>query len=118
MSIIDTARKQTAVWWSREGQGTDDFGKMVTCSPEEIRVRWDDRQEEFIDATGSPQMSKAMVMVDFRLDIVIGDYLKLCTLDQVKDKDVAPDNIDAWEIRGLQKIPNLKNTETLVIAML
>lgn len=118
MSIINTARKQTAVWWSREGTATNTYGVPKVCVPKEVRVRWDDVVEQFIDKTGSPQMSKAKVMVDFLLDFAIGDYLFLGTLDKVLDKDDASTNDSAWEIKALQKIPNLKNTETLVIAIL
>ena len=118
MSIINTSRKQTAVWWSREGTSTDTFGVPKTCAPKEIRVRWDDMVEEFIDKMGTRQMSKSQVLVDFLLDFKIGDYLFLGTLDKVTDKDVANNNDNAWEIRELQRIPNLRNTETLVIAIL
>ena len=118
MSIIDTARRQTAVWWSRQDQPADEFGVPKVCAPEEIRVRWDDGLKQFIDKTGSPQMSKSQVMFDFKLKVVLGDYLFLGTLDLVDDLENPESVDDAWEIIGIDKTPNIRNTETLAIAML
>jgi len=113
MSIIENARQQTAVWWSRQKQRNDDFGKPVVCDPIEVDCRWDDKIEQFIDAAGSPQMSKAMLMVDADIDFRIGDVLKLGTLKDLTDTVDPKNNENAWEIKAFADTPNLRNTETL-----
>ena len=63
-------------------------------------------------------MGKSQVMFDFLFKVTMGDYLFLGTLDQVSDLENPQTVDDAWEIRMVNRIPNLRNTETLAIAML
>lgn len=75
--------------------------------PIEIDCRWDDTQETFVDSGGREAVSRASVAVDQQL--VMGGFLfrgTLLDLDGVLD---VPN--DAFEIRRVIEIPNLKNTE-------
>jgi hypothetical protein len=114
-------RKQTAVYWplgTSESGGTDidGFGVPVLGTPVQIEVRWEDVTEQFLDKENNPQISRAKVYVD--RDVDVGGVLMLGTLEDVLDETRAKNNVGAWEIRKFDKIPNLKATEYLRIAIL
>ena len=73
--------KQTAVYWPFES--VDGFGIKVVGSPIEIKVRWEDRNEEFLDSQSETQMSNAVVCVD--RDVTLGGILMLGTIADITD---------------------------------
>jgi hypothetical protein len=114
-------RKQTAVYWppgSEEtgGRDYDDYGKPMYASPVEISCRWEDVVQEFVDTENEITFSQAIVYVDS--DVRLRGVLFLGTLTDVNDLNNPKDNEGAWEIRRFDKLPNLRNTETLRTAYL
>jgi hypothetical protein len=121
MGIITKMKKQTAVYWPSEtsesaGDAFDDYGKPVVADPIEIDCRWEDVSEEFSDATGTRQISRAKVYVD--RDVDVGGILMLGELTDITDEVNIKENDGAFEIRRFDKLPNLKATEYLRTAFL
>ena len=114
MSLITRMRKQTAVYWPFSS--VDQFGKKSFGSAVEVSVRWDDVSEEFLDADGERQLSRATVYVD--RDMALGSVLMSGTLSDITDAVNIKENAGAWGIRKFDKIPNIKATEFLRIARL
>ena len=111
MRILTKMLKQTAVWWPLTSVGFDDYGQPIPSTPVEIKVRWEDVGEEFLDVRGTIQMSRARVYVD--RDVELGGVLMLGELDSGVDEANPKENDNAWEIRRVEKLPNLRNTEYL-----
>ena len=89
---------------------------MVT-TPQELTVRWSDKNVEFIGRDGTTQMSKTKVYVGE--DVEIGGILMLGTLADVDNSLNNPlDNDGAFEIKGFNKTPTFKVDEYLRIAFL
>ena len=99
---------QIAVYWGNPTPGG--YGGHTFDDPIEISVRWEDRQELFIDAEGKEVRSQAVVTID--RDLVLGGYLALMTLSDLSSAEEGdPQGIsDAKEIRAMRKIPNIKAT--------
>lgn len=114
MGIIKTMRKQTAVYWPFVSINT--FGEKTVGSPIEIKVRWEDKNEEFLDMGGQIQMSRAVVYVD--RDMVNGSILMLGVIADITDSTNIKENDGAWEVRRFDKLPDIKAKEFLRTAFL
>jgi len=114
VSLIKRMRRQKAVLWVRS-ESPNDFGKFSFDSPIEIKCRWDDKIGQFKNKEGQTFSSLAVVYVD--RDVKIGDKLKKGTLDSQTQSDPTKDQ-NAYEVKAVENIPNLRNTETLRIARL
>lgn len=101
--------KQTAVYWGNPAN--DGAGGRSFDDPVEISVRWEEKQELFIDASGQEVRSNAVVFVGQDLDL--GGYLALTDLDSLSSSEEGdPLTVDAaYEVRGWSKIPNLKGNK-------
>jgi len=121
-------RKQNAVYWP---PGTkDDFGKQSHGDLVELvryngvgnfRVRWEDNIEVFIDASGSTQRSNALVYVPILCngdELQVGGFLWLGDKVDLTDEVDPRNNVDAYELRRLDKLPNFKSTAFLRTAYL
>ena len=113
MGIITKMLKQKAVYW--EFQSLDSFGKPVFSTPKEISVRWEDTLEKFMDASGNEVVSKSKVYCD--RDLKVRSLLKLSKLEDLPSTDWQQ-NSGVFTISRFDKIPNLRNTETVRIAYL
>jgi len=90
---------QTATYWgnpSSDGWGVDTFD-----SPVSVSVRWEDKQEMFIDENGQEKISKAVVFLS--QDVDVGGWLYLGTSTTSNPKDVS----GARKISAFAKIPSL-----------
>lgn len=98
--------KQTAVYWANPQ--SDGSGGRTFDDPIEVSVRWEDRQELFIDANGQEKTSRAVVHL--AQDVDLGGYLYLATLADLSSAEEGdPLEVSgAREIRGYAKIPNMK----------
>jgi len=114
MGIITRMRKQTAVLWERDG--IDRWGKPKYRAPVQIKCRWQDVNQEFIDDKGDRQVSASLVFPD-RV-VAVNSVLMLGELGDVVDSENPKQNDGAWEVRRFDEIPNLRNTETLYKAFL
>lgn len=120
-------RRQNAIYWPPEG--LDDFGKQsfgdlieLTLSGDvNSRVRWEDRQEEFVDANGTIALSSSVVycpVLPGGGEVEIGGFLWLGDRSDLSDEDIPVNNSGAAEIRKVDKIPNLKTSEHIRTAYL
>lgn len=114
MSIITTMRRQTAVWWQRS-TSPDGFGRYTYAAPIQIDCRWEDIVVEFLDPQGNKTQSRSVVYVD-RV-IAAGDMLMEGDWESNTADDPTEEEL-AFEVRRFDKLPNLKNTETLYTAYL
>jgi hypothetical protein len=113
---MSSALKQTAVYWANP-QSDGATGRTFD-DPVEIPVRWEDRQELFLDDKGQERMSRATVIVD--RDVARGGWLYLGDLDDLSSGEEAdPLSVDeAHEIRQFTKTPDRSGTSFFRTAML
>jgi hypothetical protein len=114
MSLITKMRRQTAVYWGPSAN--DVHGRPTYADPVEISCRWEDTTTELPKEDGSVVVSKAKVFVGE--DLAIGGMLMLGELESAEDDSQPYEFPEAWPILSFEKIPNIKNTETLRIAYL
>ena len=109
MGIITRMLIQDAIYWAPSG--VDSRGQPTWALPKEIRVRWEDVTQEFIDDDGDVQMSRALIYVSEDVEVAgvlfLGQLLN--TIDQTDPKA----NAGAWEIRRYEKLPKLNGREFL-----
>ena len=103
--------KEWAVHWA--GATNDGFGEYTFDPATEHKVRWQEKQETFIDFDGEEQVSQAIVYME---DSVArkGSWLlrsRLSALDSDHDNPKVID--DAFPIKGIQESPNLRNKQAL-----
>ena len=122
MSLIDRMRRQNAIYWPPST--ADDFGRPGSARLVELtlvggvnsRVRWEDKAKEFLDAQGTTVVSQAVVFVPPLPgggEVALGGWLWLGDrVDLVSEADPHV-NEGAYEVRGFEKMPNLKTTEFL-----
>lgn len=103
MRIIKKVLKQTAVYWAPLGE--DSSGQQAYAAPVEIKCRWTDAQQEFLDKTGQTQMTKSVVMVD--RDLTLLGALRLGLIADLTDQANPFRNSDTSEIRQTGKVPTL-----------
>jgi len=107
---------QTAIYWSLPTN--DGMGGKIFSDGVEVSVRWEDRQQIFIDAKGQEIISRAVVYVDKDMDI--GGYLVLMDFDSLASDEV--DNplliSTAMPIRTFSKMPSFKATKFIRLAVL
>ena len=102
-------RKQTAVYWEYTGEGGT--GVPVFEDPVEILVRWEDKQEIYIDADGEEARSSAIVYP--AVEVANKGYLFLGDLT-----DLSSDPSDPREFPAARRIgkvdgsPDLEATGT------
>ncbi len=114
MSIITKARKQDATYWALVGFGGG--GSEIYDTPIPVKVRWDDVAELYMNAAGEEKVSNAKVQVD--RDMPMGSVLLKVPYEDVVNLDDPMANPGAYRITGWEAHPNLRNTETLRIAIL
>jgi len=115
MALLDRMRRQDAVYWAPDT--TSPTGQPTYAAPIDIKVRWEDVQEEYIGKDGTTQVSNAIVFVG--LDVVLDGVLMLGTVadDVVEELDPTA-HVGAGAIMKVDKIPNKKATKFLRIATL
>lgn len=99
--------KQTALYW---GNPTPDgFGGYTFDTPIEIKCRWENQQELFINVDGEEQHSEAVVYVDRALGVegflMLGDFNDLSSSLSETPYD---SSLDAYQIKAKKGIKNLK----------
>ena len=109
--LTNRNRKESVLYWEPDGDDGEGHRLFTSASPETILVRWEDKNELFIDTEGKEQRSVAKVLIATR-DLVNGGYLFRGDADDVApSEDVDdPQTIEgAFEIKRFDKIPRLKN---------
>jgi len=110
MINLSSKLNQTVTYWSQTGE--DLFGKGTFASPIQLQARWEDVAEMFIDKTGQESVSKAKVFL--AQDISLEGYLVQGTSAGTDPTVVA----GAQEVRQIKRTPDLRNLQTLYVAML
>lgn len=106
---------QTAVWWTNPVN--DGFGKRTFDHGVEVKCRWEQKSELFVDAQARQVMSRAVVYVD--RDLAVHDYLYLGTLEELAVVGIQPFELaEAFEIRAFKKIPSRDATRFVRTAWL
>jgi len=121
MGYIDWPCVQKAVYWppgseSTAGLNYDDYGQPLYAQAVELNCRWDDGDEEIVMADGTRDLSRAQVIVD--RDVSVRGVLFLGELTDVSDLDNPKENEGAWEIRRVDKNPDIDGEDFLVRAYL
>lgn len=114
MSVIKKMRKQAAILWTRKTE-PDDFGKFGFNEPVQIKCRWDEKTGTVVGKTGEIMSGMDTVYVD--REVRLGDKLKKGSMDSTTPDDPLTDK-EAFEIEGIENIPNFKAKEFLHIAYL
>ncbi len=122
MSLITRALKQWAIYWPPGS--LNKYGEATPGDPIALRVRWDDTNEEQVDAKGQTFTTMSSVMVD--RDLAVGGLLALSTgtseetvlqdAATIGDPPVEDDRVHP--IRKTSKNPNIKAKEFLRQAFL
>ena len=108
MSLLRRHLKQTAVYWP--SPTPDGWGGYTLGTPQEISVRWEHRQELFIDAQGNEVRCSSVVYAD--QDLELGGYLYLGVEDSLDSNHDDPTAIEGTlEIRGYSKSPSLSGRQ-------
>lgn len=141
MSLITKMRKQNAIYWPPAIP--DDFGRpahgalveLTLTGAGNFRVRWEDTVKEFLasstlglggppslgDVAGTVITSEALVYVPRLPDgseVQVGGWLWLGDRTDLLDEANPRANAEAHEVKRMDKLPNLKGTESLRTAYL
>lgn len=82
---------KAVLWPALTGyEGTDSYGDVKTGPPENVLVRWEDKQRQGFDSKGTPIVTYSTVMID--QDVPVGSILWYAP-DQSADSDEA---LDQW----------------------
>lgn len=91
---------QTATYWG--GPVPDGYGGSTFSDPLTVRCRWEEKNEEFVDANGQEKLSRVIVYLED--DVEVGGYL---TLGESTTED--PQSLDdALPIQRYSKIPDIR----------
>lgn len=116
MSLISKMRRQDAVYW-RRSLIPDRFGQFGFGDGVLIKCRWEDKVTEYLDVAGERRLSSSTVYVDRPMRA--GDVLLLANVVPFLDPGQTPETLpEARRIERFEILPNLKNTESLLTAML
>jgi hypothetical protein len=114
-TILADQLQQTAVWWANPV--LDGFGGRTFDHGVDIRCRWEQKQELFVDAQGQRVLSRAVAYVD--RDLSVHDYLYLGTLEDLVTVGIQPFEVaEAFEVRAFKKIPSRDATRFVRTAWL
>lgn len=103
--------RQRAIYWSNPSNsgGTGDF---TYDSPIEIRCRWEQKRELFIDENGVENYSRAIIYVD--QDVELQGFIMEGQLVDLDSSGESPhDQDDAFQIKLFEKSSNLQNTKVV-----
>lgn len=108
-------RKQICVYWGVDYSSAayDEFGQSILLPAVQLKCRWQDVIEEFVDAKGAPRISNSKIFTG--IDIVPGGYLKLCSLSDLSSAGNSDPRVEdaAWEVKRFDKMPTLKGNKFL-----
>jgi hypothetical protein len=102
-------RKQTAVYWAPTGQ--DGYGEHTYAQPVELAVRWEERNELFINKEGREVRSEVVVYPIQALQneglLYLGLLSGLTDPQKANPRSIA----GIHEIKAVQSLPNFKATQ-------
>ncbi len=109
MSLITNMCNQRAVYWGDPEK--DGYGKLTFTAPVEIAVRWESKQELFINQEGKEERSQAKVWAPTAF--AMEGYLFLGGLDDLSSAEKADPQVlaSAFMIKGSSNIPDINGNE-------
>lgn len=122
MSIITKMRRQNAIYWppgQPDGYGRPTMGalvELVLAGGVNSCVRWEDRVEDFIDFSGTTRTSNAVVYVGALPgggEVQVGGWLWLGDRADLTSESDPRLNDNAYEVKRVDHLPNLRATEKL-----
>jgi|APSaa5957512535_1039671.scaffolds.fasta_scaffold05366_9 hypothetical protein len=116
-NYINRHHNQSLVLWSESGRTAG--GKSTFATPADISGRWEDRAVNFTDNTGKESVSSSVVFLD--QDVKAGDWLYLGTVASIASAidETNPNKVTgAHEVSGFNKIPDIKGTKFIRMALL
>jgi hypothetical protein len=119
-NLMRRMKRQDAVLWLflRE----DHFGAKIYADPVQIKVRWEDKTEEFLDRSGNTTISRAQVFVENRIpERSVLWRGKMSEAVIVDGEDGSPNpfvNEGAYEVRQFAEQPDMKAKKFLRYVML
>jgi hypothetical protein len=114
-NLLKRVCKQDCVYWAPSAVGTD--GQVTEYEdPVDLKCRWEDVQEVYIDKDGNEKVSRSRVFV--LQDVKPLGVLWLGTIEQLTTTDDPFVNEGAYEIRQFDKTPDFKAKKFLRIAWL
>ncbi len=113
MNYLSRILRQRCAYWKPADDEFDKFGRPVAVLPREVRCRWEDTNEQFIDSTGTTRTSSAKVLV--AEDLEVGGFLKLGSVHSVGPG--SPQEEGALEIRSFQRMPDARAKRLLRTVM-
>lgn len=112
--MFNNGFNQVITYWAPL-PGDDGFGKLVLAAPITIKGRWEDKQEQTINAQGREIISRAHILTPSKVvPLAIGGYLFLGVSTNLDPRKVA----GAYEIQNTGSIPDLRNLEQLRTSIL
>ena len=111
-------RTVDAVYWAKTA--SDGYGEATYAAPVELKVRWVDKQEEFIDDDAEKQLSRAKVFAG--QDVNLYSYFFRGTLDDLPSDATDPedlkDSYDLHQVRQNMEEDNIRATNRVYMAWL
>ncbi len=107
MGILSKTLNDTAVHW--KNPVNDGRGKFTFDAAVEISVRWEFKQEKFMDADGEEKISHSVIFYD--ADVNLGEYLFLGALVDLDSSQLPDKQAGAFRIQQWMKIPDLFNKD-------
>ena len=101
------AYRQTITVWTGEGE-LDLYGQVTRPPPKQIKGRWEQRGELFIDDEGKQVVSAAVVYV--KEVYAVGDYVLLGTSSAADPSALG----EAFIIRSVSRTPSLDGRSEII----
>lgn len=96
---------QVATYWG--SPSPTGFGGHTFGTPSSIMVRWEEKNEEFVDEQGNQKISQAVVFAEG--DLEVGGYLYLGETSETDPTSID----DALPIQRYAKIPDIRAVQYL-----
>lgn len=114
MRILTKMLKQTCVYWPPVGSNPS--GETIYGPPQELKCRWEDIQEQYLDVGGNVRVSNSRVYT--AVDVKIDGILWLGTVETLVSQSSPMDNPGAYAIRKFSKIPTLRGNKFLRFSLM
>lgn len=112
MGFADRFYKQDITYWAITSE--DRFGKPVFASPVVFQGRWEDKKMQLLGKSGTTINSQSMVNFPDTVDIEIDGYVYLGISAALDPTQVQ----GAYQVQQVQTLPDLRNIDTVKVAML
>lgn len=106
MTFITENHNDDVVYW--EPSAKDTYGARTFVAPVDLKGRWEDEQIQFRTGDGRETVSRATVSLGQA--VLEGGYLYLGTKASISSAANPKDVSGAYEIRGISKVGDIRNT--------